>query len=111
MEIFIGVVFTKYNMLTNAVIVTVDVHVTHTGEPPVYRLYVGNELFAERTWIWSDVYLCERIILEAPYGFYPIKCELLPHADATIEMKSPKVELGPARFRKNFGLEVHDESS
>lgn len=97
-------------MNTHTVIVTCDVHITWTGHNPVYRLYVGNELFTERTWIWNSEYLSERITLEAPYGLYPIKYELMPHPNAAIVIKNPTVLQGPARFRKNLGLEITNEN-
>ena len=109
MVIFIDVVFTKYIM--NTVIVNCDVHIRYTGPSPVYRLYVGDELFAERTWIWHDSYLSERIVLEAPYGLYSIRYELLPHADAEIAVKNSTVVFGPGRFRKKtLNLEIHNEA-
>lgn len=111
MVIFIDVVFAKYNMVTNTVIVTCDVHMEYTGEHPVYRLYVGDELFTERTWIWTNDYLNECITLEAPYGLYPITYELLPHPNAQLTVKNQKIVSGPARWRKNMRLEIHDESS
>ena len=111
MQIFIGVVFAKYIMLTKTVIATFDVHITYSGEAPVYRLYVGDELFAERTWRWDNSFLHERVILEAPYGLYPVRYELLPHPNAEISIQNAAVESGPGRFRKRLGLEVHDESS
>lgn len=110
MVIFIGVVLTKYNMHTNTVIVTCDVHVTYSGNHPVYRLYVGDELFTERTWIWTENFLREQIVLEAPYGVYPIHYELLPHPDAQLEIKNPKIVSGSAKFRKHLRLEIHDEN-
>ena len=44
----------------------------------VYRLYVGNELFAERTWIWENVYLEEVIPILAEPGDYVVRYELVP---------------------------------
>lgn len=97
-------------MQTKTVIVTCDVHMSYTGPSPVYRLYVGDELFTERTWIWHKEYLSERIVLEAPYGVYPIRYELLPHDNAEIKIKSPTVVQGPGKFRKHLNLEIHDEA-
>jgi hypothetical protein len=97
-------------MQNQTVIVTCDVDIRYTGEYPVYRLYVGNELFTERTWIWTDEFLREKIVLEAPYGLYPIQYELLPHPDAVIKIKNATVTAGPGRFRKHLALEIHDEN-
>ena len=98
-------------MQTQTVIVDCDVFVRFSGEPPVYRLFVGGELFTERTYVWTEDFLRERIVLEAPYGLYPIEYQLLPHPDAEIKIKNPTVASGPGRFRKGLALEIHDENS
>lgn len=97
-------------MQTQTVIVNCDVHINYTGPNPVYRLFVGNELFTERTWIWRNEFLREQIVVEATYGLYPIRYELLPHDDAKISIENPTVVSGQGRFRKKLGLEIHDES-
>jgi len=45
----------------------------------VYRLYIGDELFTERTWIWSNAYLEEVISILAEPGDYKIHYELVPN--------------------------------
>ena len=111
MEIFICVVFAKYNMKTNTVVVQCDVKITYSGKPPVYRLYVGDELFAERNWIWPNDYLEEQIVIEAPFGLFPIRYELMPHDNAVMKVKNPKIIQGPGRFRKKLDLEIYNEAS
>ena len=76
----------------------------------MYRLFVGDELFTERTWMWTEHYLNEVITIEAPFGLYPIRYELLPHPDAHLKIKNAVIAQGPGKFRKNFSLEVHDEN-
>ena len=45
---------------------------------PKYRIYVNNELFTERTWIFNDdQYLEEMLQIDAPTGKYLIKFELV----------------------------------
>ena len=44
--------------------------------PPSYRLYVNNELFTERTYIWQDQNLEEVIPISAPPGDYAIEYQL-----------------------------------
>ena len=41
--------------------VLADVNCEWEGLAPTYRLYVDDELFAERTWRWTDSYLEEII--------------------------------------------------
>ena len=72
-----------------------DVNCEWEGLGPVYRAYVNDELFAERTWIWTDSYLEELFQIEAEPGDYTIRYELvLPHL-ATISVKNTRVDHGP----------------
>ena len=41
-------------MQNEFVIARANVDMRWTGPHPRYRLWVGGELFAERTWIWHD---------------------------------------------------------
>jgi hypothetical protein len=38
----------------------------------VYRLYVNDELFSERTWVWENDNLEENLLIEAEPGEYTI---------------------------------------
>lgn len=50
------------------------------GLPPIYRLYLNDELFSERTWIWRDAKLQEALQVEAVPGDYTLRYELVaPH--------------------------------
>ena len=44
-----------------------DIYCDWEGLPPIYRVFVNDELFAERTWIWQDssIYLEELLQIEA----------------------------------------------
>lgn len=45
----------------------VDLNCSWTGIPPTYRLYVNDEMLAERDYKWSDpVYIIEVIQIEIP---------------------------------------------
>ena len=48
-------------MTAQFVLINADVSVDWDGLSPNYRLYVGGELFSERTWIWREEYLEELI--------------------------------------------------
>ena len=43
-----------------------DIDCDWEGLAPVYRIYVNDELFAERTYTWVDQYLTEILQIEAP---------------------------------------------
>ena len=78
-----------------------DVDCDWEGLPPVYRVYVNDELFTERTWIWTDARLEEAIQIEADPGDYNISYELVPPHLATIKVSNMRVDDGPGRIIKN----------
>jgi len=58
------------------VTVTLDIYCFWLNEAPSYRLYVNEELFADRTFRWKeDKYLQEVIPLHAEPGLYTIEIE------------------------------------
>ena len=76
-----------------------DVYCHHVSDDTRYRLYVNDELFAERTWIWNDCYLEETLQILAPAGEYHIRHELVQPCLASLEVRNPRVEYGPARIQ------------
>lgn len=86
---------------------TVDCEWNET--PPVYRLYVNNELFTERTYIWPDRSLEEVIPLTAPPGDYLIEYQLI--GNGTLTVSNPRVNHGPAEFVSHNTLRIRNEST
>ena len=86
-----------------------EVHCDWSGTPPVYRLYVNDELFAERTYIWHNKYLEEAVSIEVPPGDYVVRYEL--HGNGTLTAKNPKVTIGSAEFVDNNTLRIPHASS
>lgn len=66
------------------------------GLNPTYRLYVNDELFSERTWIWTSQYLQETLQIEAEPGTYSLRYELVPPHLATLRIGDLEVGLGDA---------------
>lgn len=101
--IFIAVYFTKYLMQTKSVQVHCDVYCKWDGNDTRYRLYVNDELFTERSWIWNgkEYYLEEVIAIEAPPGRYEIKYELLEPTHSKLGIKNMRVTSGTATIHKN----------
>jgi hypothetical protein len=96
------------------VVVRADVSVDWQGDPPRIRVYVGNELFTERTWIWQEgYYLEEMLAVNAPPGNYDLRWELVPPSQGTIEVKNVRIEHGSAYayIKKNSQLRITDEST
>jgi hypothetical protein len=66
------------------------------GLSPIYRLYVNDELFSERTWIWTDSTLEENLQIEAEPGVYTLRYDLLSPNLAQLKVGSLSVDYGPA---------------
>lgn len=88
-----------------------DVHCEWEGLAPIYRVYVNDELFTERTWIWNDVYLEEMLQINAEPGKYHIRHELVPPNLATLRVENMRVDLGDADIKGENLLRIHRENS
>lgn len=88
--------------------VLADVHCEWEGLDPIYRLYVNDELFTERTWIWSNAYLEENLQIEAVPGEYTIRYELVPPHLAQLTVENIRVDYGPGVVENNI-LRINDE--
>jgi len=98
-------------MLTKTVEVLCDIHCScpADGHKPVYRIFVGEELFSERTWLWTDFYLEENLTIIAPIGHYKINIVLLKPEDnkhTSFKPTNIRVSAGDGRILKNGMLEV-----
>jgi hypothetical protein len=63
---------------------------------PIYRTYVNDELFSERTWRWTEHYLEELLQIQAEPGEYVIRHELVAPHLATLTVSNMRVDHGPA---------------
>lgn len=99
------------NILMKPEFITVlcDVYCKCKDMPARYRTYVNDELFAERTWIWSNMYLEEMLQISAVPGKYTIRYELVDgyNNNAGLKIRNMRVDQGPGRIvDKNGTLEV-----
>jgi hypothetical protein len=90
--------------------VLADIHCDWEGLDPIYRCYVNDELFAERTWRWTNAYLEEMLQIEAEPGKYQLRWELVPPHLAELRVENVRVDYGPANVKNNKILRVYDES-
>jgi hypothetical protein len=90
--------------------VLADVDCEWEGLPPSYRVYVNDELFAERTWRWTDCYLEEVLQIEAESGKYRLRWELVPPCLAQLTVTNVRVDYGPGSIKNNELLRITDES-
>lgn len=82
-------------MQTECVTVVVDVDCEWFRNPPRYRCYVNDELFTERTWIWSDMYLEEALVIQGAPGMYQIRYELVgADSDVKLHAANYKIQSG-----------------
>ena len=79
-----------------------DVDCSWTDTEPVYRVYVDDELFTERTWRWRDEYLEEMLQIEAEPGEYVITYELVDSPGATLRVLRMYVDYGPGKIKGNL---------
>jgi hypothetical protein len=96
------------------VTVLTDVYCKWEAVSPRYRVYVNDELFSERTWIWRDAYLEELLQINALPGQYKIRYELVEGFDqeAELRLRNMRVEHGPGRIVDKQGtLEIRHEST
>lgn len=87
--------------------VSAEVHISWFGPIyPVYRLFVNDELFAEREWRYPGHYLDELIQIEAVPGKYNIRYEILNERHVHLEIKSMRVIEGPGKIKGNSLLKI-----
>lgn len=90
--------------------VTFDLYCDWTRKAPAYRIYVDGELFAERSYIWTDHYLEEMLQISAKPGQHQIKFENLNPESATFSMRNHKIISGAGTWVSNDILEIYNES-
>lgn len=88
------------------VLCEIHCHCEIDGQIPRYRVYVNDELFVERTWIWQDCYLEEALQIQGRPGKYPIRIELVEPNVGVLDVKNLRVDTGPAEMHKDNVLEI-----
>jgi hypothetical protein len=100
-------------MQTNFVRVECDVSAKVFDHPFRYRAYVGDELFAERTWSWTGCYLEENFQIQAASGVYPIRFEAVDNNNGRFKVRNLRVVAGPGRiveYKGQLAVEITNES-
>ena len=93
----------KYNVNTKFVKAIFDINCSWEWIQPAYRVYVNDELFTERTWIWTDFYLEETLQIQAPPGKYQVRLEPVTPNLAKFEVSNFRIEYGNARWISEIG--------
>jgi hypothetical protein len=76
------------------------------GLNPIYRVYVNDELFTERTWLWTDCRLEEMLQIEAEPGDYQLRWELVPPHLAQLTVNNVRVDYGDGTVLDNNVLRI-----
>lgn len=90
--------------------VLADIYCDWEGLNPTYRVYVNDELFAERTWHWTDSYLEEMLQINAEPGEYTLRWELVPPHLANLVVNKVRIHQGPALIKDVTTLRIMNES-
>jgi len=77
------------------------------GLPPTYRIYVNDELFAERTFDFTDAYLTEMLQIQAPIGTYTVRVEPQKPCLAKFVTKNHRIAVGPGQWVDDATLMVN----
>lgn len=88
------------------VMALIDINCEWSGNPPRYRCYVNDELFTERTWIWTEHYLQEQLQILAEPGDYRICYELVDTENAKLRINNYIVTQGPAAVNQQGNLTI-----
>jgi hypothetical protein len=83
-----------------------DIDCKWEGLNPIYRVYVNDELFTERTWQWTDNYLEEMLQINAGPGDYTLRWELVPPHLAQLTVKNIRIDHGPGVILNNQTLRI-----
>lgn len=86
-------------MKTHFVRAELDIYCDWQGIPPVYRIYVNDELFTERTWNWPVTWHLTQILqIKAPRGEYSVRIEPMQPCMAKFTCDNFNIVYGPARW-------------
>jgi hypothetical protein len=96
---------------TQFVKVLLDIHCKLKGSQfPAYRVFVNDELFSERTFIWRDRYLTEMLQISAEPGLYQVRIEAVQPLGGKFRIHNYQIEHGPAQWINNGVLEIKNAS-
>jgi hypothetical protein len=96
-------------MQNECVTVVVDVDCEWFRNPPRYRCYVNDELFTERTWIWSDMYLEESLVIQGAPGTYQVRYELVDaDSDVKLNISNYKIQSGSGTVDQNGCVTIQE---
>ena len=86
-----------------------DLECDWEGLPPIYRVYVNDELFAERTFDFTNEYLTEMLQILAAPGTYTVIIEPQKPCLAKFRAKNHRVTAGPGHWLNENTLVINQQ--
>lgn len=83
-----------------------DLDCTWEGLPPVYRIFVEDELFAEREWSWSDHYSQEMLQIYGKPGIYVVRIDVLKPSLAEFRTSNHRIEQGESIWVDEYRIKI-----
>ena len=80
-----------------------------SGPAPAYRVYINDELFAERTWIWREHYLNEMLQISTEPGVYRVRVEAVRPISGKagkFRVRNHMIDHGSAQWIDHATLEI-----
>jgi hypothetical protein len=75
-------------------------------------VFVNDELFTERTWIWTDQHLQEILQIQADPGKYAVRVESVGPSLSQFRVWNHRIEHGPATWiKKGSTIWIEHEST
>jgi hypothetical protein len=72
-------------------------------------VYINDELFTERTWIWREHYLNEMLQIQAEPGVYRVRVEAVRSISGKagkFRVRNHMIDHGPAQWIDHATLEI-----
>jgi hypothetical protein len=86
-----------------------DVFAEWNTHPPMYRVYVNDELFNERTYRWqSNEYITEILQIDAKPGEYNVRIE---NHGGEFTVRSLRCSVGKVKVINNSRFEIIEENA
>lgn len=80
------------------VVASFEIDCRHDQSLPVYRIWLGEQLFGERCFDFRELWLQETLQILAPPGDYSLRVECVNKEISQLRLWNFQIEKGPAVF-------------
>lgn len=82
------------------------------GIAPIYRIFVNDEIFVERQWLWpTDKTTNQTLQIKAPPGRYDVRVVTVGPCLANLHVTNTSVQVGPAFWADNHTLMIRHDTA